>query len=77
MLKCPFLSHLESLNLCFFCLPSPHFLPRLYLSGTGIVSGPRFHQTHNPQADTKFTRTTTTSERADPAKKHLGIDGAC
>lgn len=64
------------LSLCFFLLftfsPS---LPHLYLLGTGIVLGPRFHQIHNPQADIKFTRTTTTSESADPAKKHL-VDGA-
>lgn len=63
------------LSLCFFLLFtfSP-FLPHLYLLGTGIVLGPRFHQIHNPQADIKFTRTTT-SESADPAKKHV-VDGA-
>lgn len=40
------------------------FFACLYLLGTGIVLGPRFHQEYGPQADIKFMRTTT-SEHAD------------
>lgn len=63
----------KSLFLSFVYLPL--YCLCLYLLGTGIVLGPRFHQIYNLQADIKFTRTTTTSESADPAKKHL-VDGA-
>lgn len=75
MLECLSLSQLDFSSLYFFGLPSPLFGLCLYHLGTGTVLGPRFHQIYNPQADIKFTRTTTTSENADPAKKHL-VDGA-
>jgi len=72
--ECPSLRQLGYLSLCFFCRTSPLFCLCLYLLGTGIVLGPRFHQVYDPQADIKFTRTMT-SEHADLAKKCL-VDGA-
>lgn len=73
--ECPSLSQLGYLSLCFFLSSTfSLFFACLYLLGTGIVLGPRFHQEYGPQADIKFMRTTT-SEHADWAKKCL-VDGA-
>lgn len=76
MLECLSLSQLDFFFKSLFLLsafsrPWPLSLP----FRNWHCSGPRFHRIHNPQADVKFTRTTTTSENADPAKKHL-VDGA-
>lgn len=73
--ECPSLSQLDYLSLCFFLLSnfSP-FLPLSLPFRNWHCVGPRFHQAYAPQADIKFTRTTT-SEHADVAKKRL-VDGA-
>lgn len=52
VLKCPSLSQLNFWALCFFPVYLlPFFAPCLHPLETGIVSGRRFHQINNPQAD--------------------------
>lgn len=75
MPKCSSLRQLSFQALCFFSVYLlPLFASCLDPLESGIVSGRRSRQINNPQADLKFTRTTT-SKNADLAKKHL-VDGA-
>lgn len=68
------IGHISCVNLCLPSLPLFFSLWLcLYLLGTVIVLGHRFHQRNNPQADIKvYGGLSSASGNGDPAKKHKG-----
>lgn len=62
--KCPSLRQLNFRALCFFTVYLlPLFASCLDPLESGILSGRRSRQINNPQADTKFTRTTISKKK--------------
>ncbi|EDM16824.1 ATPase, Ca++ transporting, plasma membrane 1, isoform CRA_d [Rattus norvegicus] len=68
--KCPSLRQLNFRALCFFSVYLlPLFASCLDPLESGIVSGRRSRQINNPQADTKFTRTTISKKTKNKQKQ--------